>query len=180
MQRQIQQTGLPVGWVDAPAQFNLRAYSPTQQLLVITDMQSGFKAASNGRLLERVCRLIDFAISHNWSIAVLEFEGYGDTLASIAERLKGYGNCFTVKKSINDGSHPLLERCNALGLRVKRYVVCGVNINACVLETVCGLAYSVEHPSVSVIIEACGDHYPPRWDMYPEASNVTLLPSLEH
>jgi len=178
MQRQFQQTGLPVGWLGAPAQFTLRQQSTSQQLLVITDMQSNFKEASDRRLLDSVCRQIDFAISQNWPIAVLEFEGQGETLAPIAERLKGYSNSFKVMKGTNDGSHQLLAQCQSLGLQVKRFIVCGVSINACVLETVSGLAYSSERPSVSVIIEACGDHYPPRWDLYPEASNVTLLPTL--
>jgi len=180
MQRQFQQTGLPVGWLGAPAQFTLRQQSTSQQLLVITDMQSNFKEASHRRLLDHVCRLIDYAISQNWPIAVLEFSGQGQTLSAVAERLAGYSNWFPVMKTTNDGSHQLLAQCQSRGLKVKRFIVCGVSINACVRETVCGLAYSSEQPSVSVIIEACGDHYPPRWDLYPEASNVTLLPSLLH
>lgn len=181
MQRQMQQSGFqPGGYVGMPAQFSLRQQSTSQQLLVITDMQSDFKEATERRLLENVCRLIDFAISQNWPIAVLEFSGHGQTLSPIAERLEGYSNWFPVQKTTNDGSHQLLEQLKLRGLAVKRFVVCGVSINACVLETVSGLAYSPERPSVSVIIEACGDHYPPRWDEYPEASNVSLLPSLCH
>jgi nicotinamidase-related amidase len=147
-------------------------------ILVITDMQEHFAEASDGRLLQNVCHLIDIAIAEGRPIAVLEWEGWGDTLAPIRLKLADYGAAFTVLKRSDGGAQDLLAACREQDLATGKWIVCGVSINACVKATVCGLAFSSGHPAVDVITCACADHFPPRWDEFPEASNVRLLPTL--
>ena len=165
--------------MDAPVIRSLPARM-SSAILVITDMQEGFREAAQPQLLSEVCRLIDIAMAENRPIAVLEWEGWGQTLPAVRDRLAGYGNAFTVLKQTDGGAQPLLAMCASLGVRTSgvKFIVCGVSINACVRKTVIGLAFGEGHPSVDVITEACGDHYAPRWDEYPEASQVRLMPSL--
>jgi len=145
-------------------------------MLVITDMQPDFAEALEARLVNKVCALVDYAMARNWVIVVLEYVGKGDTLPEIRQRLAGYTRTFTVVKQTDNGSPVVLEHCKAHQLSISHYVLCGVSINACVRKTGCGLAFSSGHPMVDFIIEACGDHFEPRWDEYPEASQIRLIP----
>jgi hypothetical protein len=165
--------------MDAPVARSLPA-PMSNAILVITDMQEGFREAAEPQLLREVIRLIDIAMAENRPLAILEWEGWGATLPAVRERLAGYGNAFTVLKQSDGGAESLLAKCACLGLRTTgvKYIVCGVSINACVRKTVAGLAFAEGRPSVDVITEACGDHYAPRWDEYPDASHVRLMPSL--
>jgi hypothetical protein len=160
--------------------WQVQPQSAGKTMLVICNMQTLFPEASDKTLLDRVCSLIDQAIANNWAIAVLEWADYGETLERVRQRLARYGNYFTVTTHADDGSGALLDYCHEHGLSAKLYVVCGVSINACVRRTVRGLAYSYGQPMVDVITSACGDHYAPRWDQFPEATQIRLLPSLGH
>jgi nicotinamidase-related amidase len=147
-------------------------------MLIISDMQTGFAYHFGPNLVTNVCRLIDQAMARNWDIIVLECVGYGETMAPIRQRLAGYDQCFTVLKHGEDGTYAVLAACTQRQLSTKHYVACGVSVNVCLRLTVGGLAYSSGHPTVDVITEACGDNNGARWDQYPEASHVRLIPSL--
>src|SRR5208283_3337410 len=100
MQQQMQQHWFRPGFTPV-ASMHIGGQAASQNcgdILVITDMQRDYKAASNQRLLQNVCNLIDYAIARNWVIVVLEVVGAGETLEPIRQRLACYDNWFPVKK----------------------------------------------------------------------------------
>jgi len=180
MQQQMQQQRFQLG---APTHSGWQTQHSQRfgdDVLVISDMQPHFNKAFRPGLVENICRLIDHAKAHNWVIIVLEFVGYGETLEPIRQRLAGYGNFYTVPKHAEDGSSAVLAKLKALQLSPKHYCACGVSVNVCVRLTVSSLAFSCGHPLVDVIQDACGEEHAPRWDEYPEASHLSLIPSLGH
>jgi hypothetical protein len=80
----------------------------------------------------------------------------GDTIAEISDMWAGYDNVLTVDKSDDDGSTEILE-ANAKG----PYLICGINLSACVKHTVNGLREDCGRDDVNIVANATGD--PDSW-----------------
>lgn len=151
----------------------------TAYTVVIVDMQTGYSAAGNDMLQARVVRLIEHARASNWPVVVLSVKGKGETVTRIADSLRGYGLAEPMEKETTSGSQKVLEACEKRGFGIGKFLVCGVNTGACVLGTVKGLAFSPGRPMVATLMDACGDDTPGDWYVFPEVSNVSLIPALD-
>lgn len=140
------------------------------KMLVIVDMQTQFRTAYKESTIKNVMHLTRLAMSQNWPIVVLEYVGYGSTHKCILDLLKPYKNVYFHRKSVDDGSRAVRMRMRKSKLNVSDIIVCGVNISACVRETVGGLCMSHDSaPSLSirVVRSACnGDEPLKNWQTF--------------
>lgn len=126
--------------------------------LVIIDMQECFDVDTNSKLVDNVIREIDEAKRNKKSVILVKYAGCGPSLSKITKRLSKYNKLIKVTKRINDGS---IEICKSIADKSKvckdYFKVCGVNTNACVLQTVTGLTNKFPNATVEVIADACDD-----------------------
>jgi hypothetical protein len=142
--------------------------------LVIIDMQSGedgFFTARDPATIRHVIRQVEMAKRHNWGIIVVEYMRHGRTEPKIMNKLISYERWTRVRKYRDDGSKVILTAAAKNQFEMKRFRVCGVNINACVFETTMGLAKKAE---VHVVKHACNASYC-GWGQF-NLDNVVLIP----
>lgn len=142
--------------------------------LVIVDMQPGFDASNHKPTIEACKRQILTAMQNGCPIVVLEMgcENNGQTHESLRQLLTGYDRFVRVSKEQSDGSRELLAACRNRWFPMHRFLVCGVNIHACVESTVRGLSNSMPAARIEVVKEACNDNWYIRWDRFYKAANV--------
>lgn len=126
----------------------------TDPLLLIIDMQEQFTAAKHPPTLAACAEQIRLWMDRNWPICILEYEGSGPTDPLLNSLLFQYWQLMRLGKETDDGSAETLRGCRAIGLDPAFIRVCGVNIGACVEDTVRGLLGKTTNP-IQVVIEAC-------------------------
>ncbi|CAB4196762.1 Isochorismatase-like [uncultured Caudovirales phage] len=128
--------------------------------LIVIDVQSSFTAAKQKRVLTNCEKEIDKAIKNNCSIVFVEYFDCGKTSKRLTNLTINYRKTYIVTKYDDDGSPEILSlfKSNRLPKNIK---VCGVNTDACVLDTVCGLSNLKRFKSskIEVISNACGSDY---------------------
>lgn len=177
-QQQQQRHGKPGSLLPMQVQVHRQQFA-TAHTVVIVDMQTSFPAACNPKLQERVDRLIQHARSLNWPIVVLKVKGRGDLVEIVAAALRDYELVEFTEKETTSGAQKVMEACQKRAFGTGQFLVCGVNTSACVLETVKGLAFGSGRPMVATLMDACGDEITGDWFQFPEAANVSLIPSLD-
>lgn len=106
--------------------------------LVIIDMQPSFSAARDKKTIDGVIEEIKIA-KNNSPVLVLEYVKHSPTDLRIKKELDSISNQVEfITKRNDDGSDDIICACDDLELP-KNFRVCGVNIDACVWETVYGL-----------------------------------------
>ena len=127
--------------------------------LVIIDMQYGFSTALHQGTINNCVRQVVKAKKANLPIIFVEYVGHNKTVKELRDAVRGYHNKYTVKKRRDNGSTPIMNLIQKKGLVVTSFIVCGVNIGACVADTVYGLSrrFNME---VEVIKNACNDAWP--------------------
>lgn len=114
-----------------------------QKILVIVDMQTKFPAAKHRGTIDGCKKEITAAIAGNIPIFILELKSdndFGPTLPELTDMLKGYENAHIVIKQQNDGSYVLRKKFHDMELQPEfQFIVCGINTEACVYETIDGL-----------------------------------------
>ena len=122
-------------------------------VLSIIDMQpDGF---SNSTLvLENVLQLVKEAIINNAFIVIAQFKGCGETHINIINDLQNYPYKKYVWHHRNDKSKPIQAVLN--GIFVRQIVVCGVNTEYCIKDTVHGLAKKFHIPIIVMEKACCG------------------------
>jgi nicotinamidase-related amidase len=135
--------------------------------LVIIDMQYGFRTAQHQGTINNCIRQIAKAIKAEMPIIVVEYENCNKTVKPIRQALRGYRYKYTVKKRTDNGSNEIMRLVKRKLWEIEKFIVCGVNIGACVADTVYGLTrkYDME---VDVIKNACND----RWQSKIETFNM--------
>lgn len=132
---------------------------PEDQVLVVIDMQEGFCASRDQRTVYFVKQEILRAKKAGMAIIIVEFDPeadkMGNTHSEITDLLNGYDRTATVSKSANDGSEEVIEACLDNGFWMEDFRICGVNSDACVLETVTGLLERVSSCDITVVQDAC-------------------------
>ena len=124
-------------------------------ILVIIDMQETFyETARSKRTIAECQRLIKKFKHRNEPIVVLEYLTWGETIPEITSLLKDSKH-LVLKKNLDDGSVALDRKFHKQKKNI-RFVVAGVNIGACVMDTVCGLIKKGYH--VKVIRKACNGY----------------------
>lgn len=127
------------------------------EVLVVIDMQSFFPASNNPSTVRAVMREVEAAVKANQPVILVEFEPeqVGRTHDCILRLLKHYGAVVSVTKTDADGSREVLEACLINGIPSNQLRVCGVNSDACVLETIQGFLNLAPESRITVVKDAC-------------------------
>lgn len=130
---------------------------PEDQVLVVIDMQDGFSASNDQRTISFVKQEILRAKQTGMAIVIVEFDPkeMGSTHREIMDLLIDYERCTTVSKDKDDGSEEILEACLDNGFWMEDFRICGVNSDACVLDTVTGLLERIPSCEITVVQDAC-------------------------
>src|SRR5690349_19681763 len=120
--------------------------------LIVVDVQDHFISQMGRRkakYLRRVLAVVEAAKEARRPIFLLEYFDFGPTHPKVTEALAGYRRKFVVQKHQDDGSAQvqavMMKKLGAKTLaasqRLKKrtLTLCGVNLTACVIETVIGL-----------------------------------------
>ena len=126
-------------------------------VLVVIDMQPGYKASSDAITQWFVKQEISRARLENQLILIVEYHAHemGETYPDIMKLVDGYERAVVVPKSGDDGSAEILRACAARGFSQTSFRMCGVNSDACVLESVQGLVDKEPGCSITVVQDAC-------------------------
>ncbi len=155
-------------------------YVETGTTLVIVDMQpADFETSKKQATVDAVSQLIVLAMQKQWSIVVLEWRGSGLTDRRLRDLYSDYPKLAVEVKSDDDGSWWVQRACMHNRFGYKRFVVCGVNIEACVLKTVKSLALLYPRSKIVVPRSACNG-YSKNWSKYDDAGkNVEVVPYVD-
>jgi len=123
--------------------------------LIVVDLQKEFTAANNISTINACQNLLIQAMEDNATIIFLEFIGCGRTMETIYDLVDNYYNIYVLKKPSCDGSSYIKKLTASFEIPTMHFKVCGVNTDACVLDTVLGLSHSYPDAVVEVIESAC-------------------------
>lgn len=146
----------------------LEAYPDTT--LVVVDMQTRSRAANDSGTIAKVEALIQLAIEKHWAIVFLEikneFEDYGPTLPQLLTAVENYPRKTQLVKPEKDGSNLIAKACKTEAFATARFILCGVNLDACVVFTANGLAREFPVSEIDIAVQACNSENPFMWDTW--------------
>lgn len=150
--------------------------------LVVIDMQDIFRSATHMNPLVGVTREVMTAIAKRQYILYVEFDE-ARTLTPLLNLVKGYRKFGKVMKRFSDGSGEIIKCLKRKNFPFKKLRVCGVNSDACVLDTVNGLLKKLPNSKIEVVKNACAsskansnlgeDSYD--WDKFVVHPNLLLM-----
>lgn len=158
--------------------------------LVVVDMQPFY--TTNTATINNVAREVRLArkrgnhIIFLWVpyLSPMQDEPFRPTYPEILKEVEGYDRdkWQQVEKFSQDGSRNVLSFCDRKGFPTKRFRVCGVNTDMCLLDTVTGLLKS-SNPAVkavAVVKNACHTTSPKTnndraWELFPVDPRLTLI-----
>lgn len=149
-------------------------------VLVVMDMQPGFPAAQDAITQWFVKQEILRAREEGRPIIIVEYDPHemGHTFESIASLIEGYDLADKIAKSNDDGSAEILKCCNDMGFPIASFRMCGVNSDACLLESIQGLVDKLPQCRISVPQDACncltGKNNDVWYEDYPAIAQVTV------
>lgn len=130
------------------------------KILVLIDMQPHFVASQNLQTIDACREQIRYAIDNKWYIFFVQWIGEGNTDHRLTSVTKGYKFTNLIFKDQNDGAVEIMNSVREIGIVNPKFRVCGVNTDACVLQTVNGLAgYGKRGKKVEVVARACHSDY---------------------
>ena len=142
-----------------------------KQSLVIIDMQPGFDSANDEATIEKVLEAITEAKKANLPIVIVECcnDRYGHTLGEIVAEVDFYEQVYFVEKFDNDGAQAIEMVLRDNDIEVEEHQVCGVNIGACVHDTIMSLMDDYFR-NIVILKEACNCIHIERgtWDGYDD------------
>lgn len=152
--------------------------------LVVVDMQVQSEAANDAQTLASVKQLIELAMSKGWGIVFLEiknqFEDPGKTFPHLLDLVKDYDKWRLDVKPEKDGSDFVESACRNQNFGTGTFVICGVNLDACVVWTANGIARYFPGSNIQVVTEACNSLNPHRWetwDSFVAHDNIVVVSS---
>ena len=141
-------------WFEAQQRLAVSSNNLPATLVVVDMLDDRFPASLNENTVAAVTNLMVNARQQGAGIVLLECLGC-HTQQRLMALIAGYQNKMIAEKKHNDGSVQVIESCLDLGCCINQFVVCGVNTNYCVLETVLGLLSLVPSCTVQVHKGAC-------------------------
>lgn len=132
-----------------------------QKILVVIDMQPGFKTAIKAATIQAIKARIDAAKAESIPIFFVELHNeqnpkdFGHTLPELLEQATGYAQSYVVNKMFNDGSWFIKQKLAELGMKDDaeyQFIVTGVNTEACVCETCDGLLNEFKNKQTVVLV----------------------------
>lgn len=135
----------------------LRQFCIDDAVLIINDMQPGFAAAKDIITIFAVCQQIEMAMALNLKIIVVEYDAHelGGTLPAIMRLLRDYKRFALASKSEDDGSVAILKALHDTSGHTQDFILCGVNSDACILDTVNGLVQWMPQCRILIPQDAC-------------------------
>jgi len=111
-----------------------------KKVLVVIDMQPEFLDESDpidNKIIYNVAELVRHARQNNWFIIIMELVGCGDTFEHITCELDNYKNSAYLFKRQNSGASHIIKYFDDIDTKIpKDFVVCGVNGDMCVADTI--------------------------------------------
>lgn len=141
--------------------------TPSEYVLLVTDMQPGFPASQDAITQWFVEQEIVRAIELGMAVVVLEYDAYelGETLPRLMRHLQGYQRLAVVGRAPrqrgqlsherDNGAEEVIQACLEHGFGLEHFRVCGVNSDACIKATIRGLADSISTCHLTVVQDAC-------------------------
>lgn len=141
----------------------LKAFCFEQAVLIVNDMQPGFEAAKDSLTIYAVRKQVKAAMALNLRIVLVEYDAHemGHTLPEIMQLVEGYKHLLVASKSIcrslskDDGSLAILKAIYASGIMTEDFILCGVNSDACIKDTVNGLVQWLPQCRILLPQDAC-------------------------
>jgi nicotinamidase-related amidase len=130
--------------------------------LIVVDMQSCFESAKEESLQRRIVEKIIEYKKRNEFIIILQFlDENDDLIGSVFEEIDEesffYENTLFIGKHGNDGSEEIYKELGDLkDWGIDEFEICGVNLDACVLDTTIGLSSFYPDVSINILFELCG------------------------
>ena len=161
----------------------LLGLSGNHNLLVIVDMQEGFKTANHPATINKCLELITLFKREKLPILTLQYEdtswaAYGTIIKPIQRKLHKYTPAKTLLKSFDSGYHEINHYViNELGWAPEEVtiVICGVNADACVRDTANDLIHYEDY-KVIVVKRACNASYRSYdWSDYKKHINLKTI-----
>lgn len=147
----------------------------TPTTLVVVDMQPIFPAARKPDVVVGVTKQVLHAMQNNWSIIFLEYKGSGPTHEGLLKLTKGYDRKARIRKTKDDGSQAIVRTLKRRrDFSEENFVVCGVNIDCCVWDTVSGLLNKLP-AHIRVVKDACGTDNAFDWRIMMRHSRLTVI-----
>lgn len=147
------------------------------KVLVVVDMEPGYRKSMNVEQYRAVRTLIRAARRADAYIVFLEFMDQG-TYPDLLSLVRGY-DCFVKEaKGQCDGSLEVLAACRRAEYETDTFVVCGVDTHACVHHTAQQLARRQPKSKVEVVMEGCGtqrNNGGNDWQRFPKETNLELV-----
>jgi nicotinamidase-related amidase len=133
--------------------------SKNNYTLVIVDLQpDAFPAARCETTCRYARKAAKHAMKHGNNIIVVDWEGY-DSEPKLMRILKDYGKYTKVLKDQCDGAYVVTPAMKEQDAYDKRIHICGVNTNACVVETAEGLRKALPNAELIVLKDACNGEF---------------------
>ncbi|MBK7747647.1 MAG: Isochorismatase family protein [Cyanobacteriota bacterium erpe_2018_sw_39hr_WHONDRS-SW48-000098_B_bin.30] len=135
----------------------LRTFCAEEAVLIVNDMQPGFEAARDIITIFAVSKQIEMAMALNLTIILVEYDAHelGATLPQITRMLEGYEHLSVVSKSQDNGAAAILKVLCSKAIETQDFILCGVNSDACILDTVKGLVQWLPHCRILLPQDAC-------------------------
>lgn len=124
-------------------------------VLIVIDMQESFPAALRPETIKNCQSLIKDAVDKNNPILFLEYEYNPSTLKELTSLTSKYSFVNTIRKITDGGSDNIEQFFFRCRIKPKNIIICGVNTDMCVYETVHGLAHSRANYNITVVNKAC-------------------------
>lgn len=126
-----------------------------KRTLLIIDMQPRFDACCYCRRVIRACvREIKKARKRRDDILFVEFVGYGETHCELRAAAGRYRRKFTCHKVTDNGAFTIARAVQQHDIAHQHFVVCGVNADACVRETIGGLIDRYPAAEITAVADA--------------------------
>lgn len=144
------------------------------KVLVVVDMQPGYRLAMTPEVVESVEMLVKEARRCDSLIVFLEFVD-APTFARLLRNVRRYDQFVVEQKQGKDGSGEVLEACRRGNYDTGGFVVCGVETHVCVAGTALSLARKMPGSTVEVVQEGCGAIGGNQWHLFPKAHNLRVV-----
>lgn len=125
--------------------------------VVIVHMQEMFFASSTPSVLSAVCALVQMAGDEGWPVVVLEDEDdRGGTHGVIMDAIARAMVEVRLRRTAGtDCSYAVEKTCLRLGFPTGRFLIGGVNLCSCVIDTAEGLAARLPGCAIEIVSPAC-------------------------
>lgn len=111
----------------------------SNKVLLLIDLQIGFKTASDPILIKIVNIEIEKAKNENIPIITLNYHKDGFMIKSIKNNLNGYSKLYLAIKCRDDGGREVRKILENIQIESPEIYICGVNTDCCVSGTIFSL-----------------------------------------